>query len=324
MAKILQLILLIFPIYAYSADITGVYAMLLDPSVVSVWSDDAEHGLCPGPNYSSNVTCVDNSLGDIENVTTISRSGNNSYYLPGNKPSGWSVGDARQIIDTAKMSTGSDPFVAFDINQNPSRKAGFKVWYYVDSGFDDSAWKIQDQWKIQPDDDDWDALDFFNPHNPKISWGFYHNGAQRIVRVILRDIDDSVCGQTASYYYSTKEVPDQQWVFFRTEIFANTTDGYIKVWQMDDDESAETLIFNIQGVNTGTQYADPYHSSNVGRDVNLIASDHKCTSDQLYVKMDLNRYNYWNDNYLDTDSYATESQALHVLYVDDAEVYLIK
>lgn len=287
-------------------------------------NDDVEHGQCIGasdkpttssvyPAYFAS-TCSGNHRDGVMVSSRAARTGSWGYELAVTKESmpnsGYTEG-----IHVAKMTATA----AVTVNQPVGAKLRYEAWFYIESGFNDDAWHVQMQWKGQTSD--FTGADrYWTGQNPKVALGFRRQNGVRQVEVTVRDAFGGQCTEFAYDRFTRPStlglpaipIPDRQWVKITLEMYFHPYDGSIRVFQSIDQATAETLIVEIDRINTVSQ---------------LVSSDIAKTADLPCVLPGSRNYYYTQPtnfnlelaNYLGGLSFQFSGDP-HVLYIDDIKI----
>ena len=333
---------------ACAADTTAIDSYLRLFSNNVIYLDDVEHKKCGkgiftpwNPATQSGSTCKKTEEdggteaewpGLIEAISTSNAvSGSYVYRLPTETPE--TIDPENDAgMHTAKFSTAYRRLLGaqFPPNGEPGI-VRYSAYYYVESGFDDTEWHIQMQWKpMEPS---------YTSTNPKIAWGFHqvpdtNNNLTRQVKLIIRDTEPDLCKIKFSHYTQASLanppatpliIPDSTWVKVTLEVKFDKTNGYVKAWQ--GEAPSETLVAEAIGINTVSLLLGPAtYSLNANLGL-LTNNEQSCTNtagETLYWT-DNKNFTWGVTNYLGTHSYLDKNRTdptkpNHVILVDDVEI----
>lgn len=306
--------------------------------------DDVEHGQCHGLNTPSKKglptplfisTCKNNSSGSIIATDERAHSGHYSYKLPvtitDTTPEEVTQGRG---IHIAKMAANS-------ARLNEAQKLGSTIRYtahfYIESGFYDSSWHIQMQWKGYSVNKDGKRR-YWERQNPKLSWGFRklasetHAPSVEPPLQVVATIREAYPNNCSKFSYdlftrrSTLNLPPipvekSVWIKITTEIYFHRSNGYLRIWQGDDNQGE--LIIDAQNINTASQMIA---SDIADKDDPPCLNTHG-NGEQAFKYSSPTHFSFGLANYLSGHSFSKKyngNPTPHVLYIDDISIKLIK
>ncbi len=287
-----------------------------------ILNDGAEHGQCfstrplasrPHPAAYFTSTCADDQEDGVRVSPVAAHSGTFGYELVVTGKDTHHMSPAT-AIGTAKMTASQ----LITMNQPVSATLRYEAWFLIASGFNDTAWHIQMQWKGQKTDNILNDR-YWTGQNPKIALGFMRRESRhRQVEVIIRDADPDRCDSATYNHYTRRStlkqpalpVEDNTWTQLIIEIHFDIQHGYVKVWQSNGQQAM--LIIDAREIDTVSQVIDRHISK---------PSDHACKpgQDNASYRTRPTHLSFGLANYLSAESFRYTSHP-HVIYIDDISI----